>query len=92
MCAVCNVFFHLFSEGRTRAKVSILGTDYAATLQEDIDASQLPVEYGGTSGRAIGDSEDDQKVKQPSRTVVTPSIGSTTGVRWWYMLSVVMPL
>lgn len=47
---------------RTRAKISILGTDFLGAMQEEIDVSQIPPEYGGRSGRAIDDSDDERKV------------------------------
>lgn len=47
---------------RTRAKISILGTDFVEAMQEEIDLSQIPPEYGGGSGRAIDDSDDERKV------------------------------
>lgn len=31
-------------------------------MQEEIDMSQIPPEYGGSSDRAIGDSDDERKV------------------------------
>lgn len=48
---------------RTRAKVSILGSNYLEAMQEDMDISQMPSEYGGTSGRSIDDSDDERKVR-----------------------------
>lgn len=35
------------------------------TIQEDIDISQVPKEYGGQSERALGDSDDERKVTSP---------------------------
>lgn len=32
------------------------------TMQQDIDISQIPPEYGGQSGRALDDSDDERKV------------------------------
>eukprot|EP00752_Nemacystus_decipiens_P012309 g10914.t1 len=48
---------------RTRAKVAILGTDFLGAMQEEIDMSQIPPEYGGDSDRAIGDSDDERKIQ-----------------------------
>lgn len=47
---------------RTREKVSILGTNYLETMEKDIDISQIPPDYGGRSGRAMDDSDDERKV------------------------------
>eukprot|EP00903_Cladosiphon_okamuranus_P006249 g6133.t1 len=49
-------------DARTRAKISILGTDYLGTMQEEIDMSQIPSEYGGSSDRAMDDSDDERKI------------------------------
>ncbi|CAN0053548.1 unnamed protein product, partial [Hapterophycus canaliculatus] len=50
-------------DARTRAKISILGTDFLEAMQEEIDISQIPPEYGGSSARAIDDSDDERKVR-----------------------------
>ncbi|CAM9952997.1 unnamed protein product [Ectocarpus sp. 6 AP-2014] len=50
-------------DARTRAKISILGTNYLEEMKEEIDISQIPPEYGGSSGRAIDDSDDERKIQ-----------------------------
>ena len=50
------------SARRTRKKVTILGKDYLKTMEKEIDISQIPVQYGGRSERAIDDSDDERKV------------------------------
>ncbi|CAN0212618.1 unnamed protein product [Ascophyllum nodosum] len=48
---------------RTRKKVTILGKDYLKTMEKEIDISQIPVQYGGRSERAIDDSDDERKIQ-----------------------------
>lgn len=40
--------FKPFVDPRTREKILIVGTDYAAGLAEYMDLSQVPTDYGGT--------------------------------------------
>ncbi|CAM9334492.1 unnamed protein product [Scytosiphon promiscuus] len=50
-------------DSRTRGKISILGTDFLKGMQEEIDISQIPPEYGGSSGRDMDDSDDERKIR-----------------------------
>jgi CRAL/TRIO domain len=48
---------------RTRDKIIILGTDYKERLLQDIDAEQLPVQYGGTCTVPLHDSSTERAVR-----------------------------
>jgi CRAL/TRIO domain len=48
---------------RTRDKIIILGTDYKDRLLQDIDAEQLPVQYGGTCTVPLHDSSTERAVR-----------------------------
>lgn len=39
-------------------------------MQEEIDISQIPDDYGGSSGRAIDDSDDERKVSSPCALIL----------------------
>ncbi len=45
--AIYGLVKHFFEED-TRAKIVILGSDYAPALLNAIEASQLPQQFGGT--------------------------------------------
>ncbi|CAM9392802.1 unnamed protein product [Phaeothamnion confervicola] len=51
----------LFFDARTREKVRIIGYDHSQLL-DDFDPSALPVEYGGTSPKALSDSNEELQV------------------------------
>ncbi|CAM9402235.1 unnamed protein product [Pylaiella littoralis] len=65
---------------RTRAKVSILGRDYLSVMQEEIDLSQIPNDYGGSSGRAIDDSDDERKIQALVARLNSATRGKETAV------------
>eukprot|EP01087_Luapelamoeba_hula_P011057 TRINITY_DN2979_c0_g1_i4.p1 TRINITY_DN2979_c0_g1~~TRINITY_DN2979_c0_g1_i4.p1 ORF type:complete len:438 (+),score=103.72 TRINITY_DN2979_c0_g1_i4:182-1315(+) len=77
--AIVTMLFKMVSpwlDTATAAKVNILGSDYQETLLADIDASELPVEFGGTSdfvvtgGGPYSGAKDDGSMVSPLEVTV----------------------
>jgi CRAL/TRIO domain len=62
---------------RTRDKIIILGTDYKERLLQDIDAEQLPVQYGGTCTVPLHDSSTERAVRALVQSNL-PAAGTAT--------------